>query len=162
FLPIMAQYGVLPISDHRFRIDRNTVVGRAVLDRQLIHIQDIAAAGDLPAAQARARQTGYRTILAIPLLRGDSALGVFVLRRAEVHPFSDNQIALLQTFADQAVIAIENVRLFKELGTRNKQLIASLEQQTATADILRVIASSPTDVQPVFDTIMSSIVRLCD
>jgi GAF domain-containing protein len=153
FLPIMAHYGVLPITDHRFPVDRNSVVGLAVLDRQIIHIQDITAGGDLPAARTRARQTGYRTILAIPLLRGDSALGGFVLRRAEVHPFSDKQIELLQTFADQAVIAIENVRLFNELEARNRDL-------TATSEILQVISRSPTDVQPVFEAIVDNAHRL--
>src|SRR5262245_44042876 len=161
FLPIMAHYGVLPIStDHRFLVDRSSAVGQAVLDRQIIHIHDIAAAGDLPAAQARARQTGLRTILAIPLLRGDSALGGFVLRRAEVHPFSDKQIDLLKTFADQAVIAIETVRLFRELEASNRELRTSLETQTATSDILRVISRSQTDIQPVFDTIVESALRL--
>ena len=160
FLPIMAHYGVLPVSDRRFLLDRSSVVGQAVLDGQIIHIHDITTAGEVPAAQAR--QTVYRTILAIPLLRGDSALGGFVLRRAEVQPFTNKQIALLQTFADQAVIAIENVRLFKELEARNRDLTTALDRQTATSEILRVISQSQTDVQPVFDTIVRSAVRLCD
>ena len=147
FLPIMARYGVLPVSDNPFPVDRSSAVGQAVLDRQIIHIHDIATAGDLPAVLERARRTGFRTILAIPLLRGDLALGGFVLRRAEVHPFSDNQIELLKTFADQAVIAIENVRLFTELQEKNRaltqahaQVTEALEQQTATSEILRVIS----------------------
>ena len=95
-------------------------------------------------------------MLATPLLREGTPLGViFVNRGPEVHPFSAKQIALLETFANQAVIAIENVRLFTELGARNRELTEALEQQTATSEILRVISSSPTDVQPVFDTIVA-------
>ena len=105
---------------------------------------------------------GYRTVLAVPLLRDASPIGALVMWRRDVRPFSQKQIDLMTTFADQAVIAIENVRLFKELEARNRDLTTALEQQTATGDILRVISSSPTDVQPVFDTIARNAVRLCD
>src|SRR5262249_24112612 len=88
-------------------------------------------------------------------------VGVINAWRREPRSFSDGQIALLRTFADQAVIAIENVRLFKELETSNRDLTTALDKQTATSDILRVISQSPTDVQPVFDAIMQSAVRLC-
>ena len=104
---------------------------------------------------------GRGTTLAVPLLREDRALGVITLLRNEVSPFTDRQVALLQTFADQAVIAIENVRLFKELESRNRDLTTALEQQTATGEILRTIAQAQTDLQPVFAAIVRSAAQLC-
>ena len=98
----------------------------------------------------------------MPMLREGETIGAIAVSRAEPTPFSDAQITLLRTFADQAVIAIENVRLFKELEARNRDLSETLEQQTATGEILRVISSSPTDVQPVFDAVVQNAVRLCD
>jgi hypothetical protein len=102
-----------------------------------------------------------RSGLYVPMMKEGEPIGVIMVARAEPGLFSDAQVALLQTFADQAIIAIENVRLFTALDARNRDLTESLEQQTATGDILRVISSSPTDVQPVFDTIAEAVVRLC-
>jgi GAF domain-containing protein len=137
-----------------------TVGGRTVSSQRVVHIEDLAAADEFPAGQEICRRFGHRTILSVPLVREGVALGAIMIRRTEVRPFSDQQVALLQTFADQAVIAIENVRLFTELQTSNRELTTALDTQTATSDILRVISRSQTNVQPVFDAILGSAVRL--
>jgi len=154
-LRLAAHHGPIPIPAGRLvPVVQGSVSGRAVLERRAVHVTDVQAETEkFPEGSALARGEGWRTMLSVPLLREGAAMGTIVLRRTEVDPFTDKQIALLQTFADQAVIAIENVRLFNETQE-------ALERQTATADILRVISSSPTDVQPVFDAIAESAFRL--
>ena len=157
-LRLVSAYGSPSMAPLR-SISRGHAVGRAVIDRQTVHVRDMAqAVMEFP--ETSAPQHGVESLLAVPLLRNGVAVGVIRISRTQIQPFSDAQIALLQTFADQAVIAIENVRLFTELQASNRELTSALEQQTATADILRVISRSKTDVQPVFDSIVASAVRL--
>jgi signal transduction histidine kinase len=133
---------------------RDTAVGRAILDCGLAAIPDVLEDAEY-AIRAAALAGGFRGVLAVPLVREGGAIGAIAVGRPEAGPFPEKQIALLQTFADQAVIAIENVRLFNETKE-------ALERQTATSEILRVISQSPRDVRPVFDAIASSAVRLCE
>jgi signal transduction histidine kinase len=153
----------LPVYNaRRVPLTRESVVGRAILDGTTIHIDDLAAASEAeyPHGRALQRMLGHRTQLVTPLLREGVAIGAILLARFEVRLFSERQIELLKTFADQAVIAIENVRLFKELQASNRELSTALDKQTATSDILRVISHSQTDVQPVFNSILLSAIRL--
>ena len=157
----VADHGSIP-QDYTLPLTREVVTGRAVLDGRTILVTDVQAeTEDYPDGSDRARRVGHRTILAVPLMRAGHAIGVISIRRTEVRPFSDRQIDLLKTFADQAVIAIENTRLFAEVQARTRELTESLEYQTATGEVLGVISRSPTNVQPVFETIARSAAVLC-
>jgi GAF domain-containing protein len=155
--------GPMPFGIEKLPINRNWVTGRSVVDKVPIHVHDVLSAegNDFPEAQRLSRREGTRTILSVPMLREGESIGAIVLRRTEVHPFSDKQIALLQTFADQAVIAIGNVRLFEEVRERTEDLRESLDFQTATSDVLKVISSSPDTLQPVLDVIVDTSRLLC-
>src|SRR5450759_4015183 len=120
--------------------------------RDRFHIADMQSAADeFPESSENARRWGFRAILCVPLMREGVAIGSIALRRTEAQLFTERQVALLQTFADQAVIAIENARLLNELRQRTDDLSESLEQQTATSEVLRVISSSPGELGPVFE-----------
>jgi GAF domain-containing protein len=138
---------------------RDSIVGRVALEGDVVHVADIRADPDLMMPEVVA--AGRRTILGVPLLRDSEPIGVINLNRKRVEPFTERQIELVRTFADQAVIAMENARLLGELQSRTRDLEESLEYQTATSDVLNVISRSTADVQPVLDTVAETAVRLC-
>jgi GAF domain-containing protein/anti-sigma regulatory factor (Ser/Thr protein kinase) len=164
-LLLVAHHGPIdfgPVGEFSLALVPGMTNGRSVLDARTLHVADLQAEVDeYPEGSETARRFGFRTALNVPLIREGVAIGTISIRRTEIQLFTERQVVLLQTFADQAVIALENVRLFKELEARNLDLTVALEQQTATSEILRVISGAQTDAQPVFDTIAKSAVRLC-
>jgi GAF domain-containing protein/anti-sigma regulatory factor (Ser/Thr protein kinase) len=160
-LLLVAHHGSIPPHD-TLPLTRRIVTGRVVLDRRTIQVTDLQAeTGEYPVGRDFARRTGYHTILAVPLMRAGEAIGAITIRRTEVRPFTVRQLELLKTFADQAVIAIENTRLFEAEQARTRELAEALEQQTATSEVLSVISSSPGELDPVFEAMLESAVRIC-
>ncbi|HSQ20685.1 MAG TPA: GAF domain-containing protein, partial [Blastocatellia bacterium] len=150
-----AHHGPIPMDFDKWPLTRKWTAGRAVIDAKPVHIHDLTAAADeFPDGHAMAVRLGHRTILSVPLLRENEAIGSLTVRRSEVRPFTDKEIELVGTFADQAVIAIENTRLLNELRE-------SLDQQIATADVLKVISTSQGELDAVFQAMLANAVRLC-
>jgi signal transduction histidine kinase/HAMP domain-containing protein len=146
-------------------VERGGAIGVAIAERRVAHVHDfLVEHGEDDDYLFTAGQPifGYRTILVVPMLRDEAAIGGIVLWRTEPRPFTDKQIEFVRTFADQAVIAIENVRLFTELEAKNAAVTEALEQQTATSEILRVISGATLDAQPVFEAIVQNAATLCD
>jgi GAF domain-containing protein len=162
-LRIAAHHGPMALDFERLPLGRDFVSGRTVIDGVPVHVPDFMAAGtEFPRGREVAKRLKQRTVLGLPLKLEGETVGCLFLRRTEVLPFTDKQIELLATFADQAVIAIENVRLFDAEQQRTRELSESLEQQTATSEVLQVISSSLGDLEPVFQAMLQKATRICD
>ena len=163
---VAASYGMSPeyIKYHKslkFAPGRGSVTGRVLLEGTAIQIPDVLADPEYSLAEPQ-RLAGYRSHLGVPLLREGSPIGVILVSRRTVRPFDNKHIELVTSFADQAVIAIENLRLFDEVQARTRELSESLEQQTATSEVLQVISSSPGELQPVFEAMLERATRVCE
>src|SRR5215510_12859151 len=161
---VAAGYGDAPrLLGETVPLDRSTVMGRSICDQKPVHVADLQNAGnEFARGREFAKKYGHRTILCVPLIREGRALGTIMVRRMEVRPFDQKHIALLKTFAYQAAIAIENVRLFKAEQQRTRELSESLEQQTASSEVLQVISSSSGELEPVFQAMLANGVRICE
>ena len=158
-----SHYGRVPLNRMRWPNDRSTVSGRAIADRRSVHVSDVTiAATEYPTAAEMSVRDGGRTVLGIPLMREGTSIGAVVLRRTDVDPFNEKQISLLQTFADQAVIAISNVNLFDQVRAKTRDLEETLQQQTATSEVLEIISSSPGDLEQVFQKMLENACRVCE
>src|SRR5215510_6141755 len=161
-LKLVAHRGSIPIGGQFIPLRRGLVMGRAALDRAIIHVTDLQAeTEEYPEGSEIARRDGHRTLLGVPLICAREAIGVIFVRRTAVRPFTDRQIELLKIFADQAVIAIENTRLFEAEQASKRELQESLEYQTAISEVLAVISRSPSDLKPVLAAIVETAARLC-
>ena len=136
---------------------RGSITCRTILDRQIVHVRDIATE---PGVSAAVRNLGHKSHISLPLLRDGAAIGAVALASTEIGGFTDSQVALLQTFAEQAVIAITSAETYRELQQRTGDLQESLEYQTATSDVLKVISRSTFDLQPILDTVVETGQRL--
>jgi len=165
--PYVASYGYSREYDEYMRarspipVNRQSVLGRAVLEGRAVQVADVQTEPNYGLIDAQKR-AGFHTVLGVPLVREGTPNGVVILTRNVVRPFSEKQIELVTTFADQAVIAIENVRLFDEVQARTRELTESLAQQTATSEVLGIISSSPGELEPVFRAMLANAARLCD
>ena len=159
FLILAASHGAWSgfteyLAAHPFRPGPGTIAGRAAAEHRTVHVHDVLQEPGYELSEL-VKQQGYRTVLAVPMMREEALLGVITIPKTNVEPFTEKQIELVETFAAQAVIAIENTRLFNELRK-------SLQQQTATADVLKVISSSPGELEPVFEAMLENATRICD
>jgi two-component system, NtrC family, sensor kinase len=164
-LRVAATFNVPPkvrewLEQHPIRPGRHSGTARVALERRTIHVPDVLA--DPEYTYGATAVEPFRSILGVPIIKGEDLLGVLLIYHLEVRPFTDKQIALVETFADQAAIAIENARLLEAEQQRSRELTESLEQQTATSEVLQIISSSPSDLQPVFAAMLEKAVRICD
>src|SRR5262249_911602 len=148
------------VQAHPVKLDRSSIGGRSVLERAIVHIHDVLADPEFTLFEHQ-RLGNFRSALGVPLMRDGIAIGTMFLGRSAVIPFTQQEIDLVATFADQAVIAIENVRLFDEVQARTRDLSEALEQQTATSEVLKVISSSPGELEPVFQAMLEKAVQVC-